>query len=123
LTPTVVHLSSVVLAAVVARVPSIDWLVLNILFAVGGAGGTVYSFLVGWRVVRAHHVDWGDRVWYALVPLVGYGVILAAALSILLRAIPDFTAIAVGLVLLVVASVHNAWDMIIFFASQDNDVG
>lgn len=123
LTPTVIHLSSVVLAAVVAMMPAVDWLALNILFGVGGIGGIVYSFLIGLRIVKSRNIDWEDRVWYALLPLVGYGIILAAALSILLRAVPDLLAIAVGLVLLVVAGIRNAWDMIIFFASQDNDLG
>jgi hypothetical protein len=118
LTPTVIHLSSIVLASVIAVVPALAWRSLAVGFAAGGGAGLAYSAAVGWDVAR-RRVEWSDQMWYALIPFVGYGVILAAALSILLGAVPSFPAVAAGLVLLLVASIRNAWDMIIFFASQD----
>jgi hypothetical protein len=119
LTPTVIHLASVVLACIIAVVPGLEWRTLAVAFAAGGGAGIVYSSLVGWRIARRRQVEWSDQIWYALIPIVGYGVILAAALTIFLDAVPDFAAVAVGLVLLLVASIRNAWDMIIFFASRD----
>jgi hypothetical protein len=118
LTPTVIHLSSIVLASIIAVVPVLAWRTLAVGFAAGGGAGLAYSAAVGWDVAR-RRIEWSDQLWYALIPLVGYGVILAAALSIFLEAVPSFPAIAAGLVLLFVASIRNAWDMIIFFASQD----
>jgi hypothetical protein len=120
LTPTVVHLASVVLASAAALAPALDWPSLASGFAAGGGAGIGYSSLVGWRIARRREVDWSDQIWYALIPMAGYGVILAAALSIFLDAVPSFAAIAVGLLMLLVASIRNAWDMIIFFASRDN---
>jgi hypothetical protein len=118
LTPTVIHLSTIVLASIVTLVPALDWRSLAAVFASGGVAGVVYSMLVGWRVARRRR-EWSDQLWYALMPIVGYGVILAAAISIFLDAIPSFAAIAAGLALLLVVGIRNAWDMIIFFASQD----
>jgi hypothetical protein len=120
LTPTVIHLASVVLASVVALVPALDWRELAFAFAIGGGAGIGYSSFVGWQIARRREVAWVDHIWYALLPIAGYGVILAAALSIFLDAVPSFAAIALGLALLLVASIRNAWDMIIFFASRDN---
>jgi hypothetical protein len=120
LTPTVIHLASIVLASAAALVPTLTWPSLSVAFGIGGAGGMAYSALVGWRVARTN-VDGGDRVWYALIPLIGYAIVLASALSVVFHAAPDFAALAVGLVLLLVASVRNAWDMIVFFASRDRD--
>jgi hypothetical protein len=120
LTPTVIHLASVVLASAAALVPALDWQSLALGFAAGGGAGVVYSILIGWRIARRREVKWSNHIWYALIPIVGYGVILAAALSIYLDAVPSFAALAVGLVLLLVAGIRNAWDMIIFFASRDS---
>ena len=118
LTPTVIHLSSIVLASILAVVPALAWRTLAVGLAAGGGAGLAYSAAVGWDVVR-RRVEWSDQVWYALVPIVGYGAVLAGALSIFLGALPSFPAIASGLAVLLVASIRNAWDMIVFFASQD----
>jgi drug/metabolite transporter superfamily protein YnfA len=119
LTPTVIHLSSVVLASAVATVPSLEWRFLGLVYAAGGGAGMIYSLVIGWNVAR-RRVEWSDQIWYALIPVVGYGIILAAALTIFLRAPPNFEALAVGVLLLLVASIRNAWDLIIFFAARDN---
>ena len=119
LTPTVIHLSTIVLASITTLAPALDWRSLAAMFAAGGLAGVVYSPLVGWRVARRRQLAWSDQLWYALMPIVGYGVILAAAMSIFLDAVPSFAAIAAGLALLLVVGIRNAWDMIIFFASQD----
>jgi hypothetical protein len=118
LTPTVIHLASVVAVALVAVMPALEWPVLAAAFAAGGGAGLAYSAAVGWRVAQ-RRVEWSDQIWYALIPIVGYGVILAAALSIFLGAVPSFAAIALGPALLLAAGIRNAWDMIVFLAAQD----
>lgn len=119
LTPTVIHLASVVVASAVAVVPTLEWLVLGVGFAIGGGAGLVYSLVVGWWIAR-RQVEWIDRIWYALLPVIGYGIILADALSIFLHATPNFEALAAGVLLLLIAGIRNAWDMIVFFASRDS---
>ncbi|HEX3860877.1 MAG TPA: hypothetical protein VHY35_04235 [Stellaceae bacterium] len=123
LTPTVIHLSTIMIAGALAMIPSLDWPVLGIAFGGGGVGGLVYSFLVGWRVVRRNHVARVDHVWYAVLPIVSYAVIVGAALTILLHATPNLEALAGGILLLLIAGIRNAWDMIIFFASRDSTDG
>jgi hypothetical protein len=120
MTPTVIHLSSVLLAAALATVPSLGWEFLGGAFGLGGGGGMVYSLVVGWGIAR-RRVEWSDQIWYALIPIVGYGVIAAAALTIALHAVPNFAALAAGAALLLVAGIRNAWDMIIFFAAKGGD--
>lgn len=122
LTPTVIHLTSVVLASVVALVPALDWQSLAFGFTAAGGGGVFYSGFVGWHIVHRREVKWIDHIWYALLPIAGYGLILASALSIFLNAVPSFAAVALGLILLLVAGIRNAWDMIVFFASQGSRV-
>ena len=50
-------------------------------------------------------------------------VILAAALLIGLRAQNGLETLAVGLVLLVVASIRNSWDLIVFYAQRTDGPG
>jgi hypothetical protein len=120
LTPTVIHLSSVLLAAAVTMVPALAWQGLGIAFGVGGGAGMIYSSVVGWQIAR-RRLEWSDQVWYALIPIVAYGVVLAAALTIFLHAVPSLEALAVGPALLLVAGIRNAWDLIVFFVAQDKD--
>lgn len=120
LTPTMVHLATVALASMLAMVPSLDWQAVAALFGAGGVAGIGYSSLNGWRVARAR-LEWSDQLWYGLIPIAAYAIITAAALTIVLRAIPNFEALAVGLVLLLVAGIRNSWDMIIFFAVRDRN--
>lgn len=122
MTPTVVHLASVLFAAAVATVPALGWQFLAVVFGAGGAAGMAYSAIVGWQVARSR-VEWVDQLWYALIPLVGYAVVVAAALTLVLRAVPNFAALAVGVALLLVAGIRNAWDMIVFFIARGPDSG
>jgi hypothetical protein len=108
LTPTVIHLASVVLASIVALVPALDWRSLAIGFAGGGGAGAAYSTMIGWHIARRREVEWIDHIWYALIPIAGYGAILTAGLSIFLNAAPSLAAVAVGRVLLLVAGIRNA---------------
>ena len=122
MTPTVIHLSSALLTAALALAPALAREVLAVAFGAGGGAGMIYSSVVGWQIAR-RRVEWSDQVWYALIPIVGYGVVVAAGLSVVLRAAPNFAALAAGALLLVVAGIRNAWDMIIFFAARDRDSG
>src|SRR5581483_1396920 len=114
MTSSVVHLSAVVLISALVMVPELEWGRVALIFGLGGVGGIGYCAVIGWRVVRGR-VDWTDPIWYGLVPLAAYCAIFAAALSILLHSSPDFAALAIGPVLLLVSGIRNSWDMIVFF--------
>jgi hypothetical protein len=120
LTPTVIHLTSVILLAALAVVPTLGWQFVAIAFAIGGGGGMAYSLVIGWRISR-RRVEWSDHLWYALLPIVAYAALLAAALSILFRSAPNLEAVAGAAALLLVAGIRNAWDMILFFVTRPPD--
>jgi hypothetical protein len=120
LTPTVVHLSGIILASAAAAIPSLDALGVEIVFGGGGTAGVAYSLYVAWRVIHRHEVERVDHIWYAALPFIAYVVAVAAAVLLLLHKSGVFEVLASGVLLLLVASIRNAWDMIIFFASRDN---
>jgi hypothetical protein len=117
LTPTVIHLATVLLACAAMLVPDLEAQSLAVLLGLGGIAGLFYSGMVGARLVR-RRIDLGDRVWYAAVPVCGYAVMLAAAVMITLRAPLGLYALALALALLLIAGIRNAWDLILFFVAQ-----
>jgi len=117
LTPTVVHLATILLACAVMLVPGLEAPNLFTVLALGGFAGLTYSGLVGARLVR-RRIDLADQVWYATVPVLSYAVLLAAAVMIALRPPASLYALAVGMALLLIAGIRNAWDLILFIVAQ-----
>jgi hypothetical protein len=120
LTPTAIHLSSILFAAMLTAVPGLGGRLFNLALLVGALAGALYSARIGLAIAR-RRLEWSDRLWYALVPLVGYGVVLLAALAGLLLRTASPEALAIGIALLLAAGIRNAWDMIIFFVAQSGD--
>jgi hypothetical protein len=117
MTPTVIYLSTVLLGCLLAMVPSLDWPAASVAFGLGGLAGLLYSARTALRVA-GNAVVFVDRLWYGIIPTIGYAVILAAALLMSFRAQSGLEPLAVGLVLLLVASIRNSWDLIVFYAQR-----
>jgi hypothetical protein len=122
MTPTVIHLTAVLLGCALTIVPSIDWPAAAVGFGLGGLVGFLYSARTALRVA-GNQTLLVDRIWYGIIPMIGYAVILAAALLMGLRAQSGLEMLAVGLVLLVVASIRNSWDLIVFYAQRTDGPG
>lgn len=59
-----------------------------------------------------------DRLWYGVVPIIGYAAMMMAALMVSVRLPSSLEVLALALVLLLVAGVRNAWDLILFIVAQ-----
>jgi hypothetical protein len=112
--PTVVHFSGALLICIAAMIPSQNRLPLTLLLLLGGAAGAIYSVHVGFQLFirRRFEVDVIDRLFYALVPVLGYAFVLAASILLLLEA-PEWSldALAAAVITLLLAGIRNAWDM------------
>jgi hypothetical protein len=121
LTPTVTHLSTVLLICALTMVPVLGEAWLAAIAGVAGLAGIAYSGRVI-RGFRQHEgTDRSDWFWYAIFPPFGYALLFAAAISALaLRmAIVSVELLAAALGLLLIAGIRNAWDMILFFVMLD----
>ncbi|MBV8494166.1 MAG: hypothetical protein JO162_11905 [Alphaproteobacteria bacterium] len=117
MTPTVIHLSTVLLGSILAMLPPIDGPAVIFGFGLIGIAGLVYSGRIALDIAgRADLLV--DRIWYGIIPTIGYAVILAGAVLIGTGRALSIEALAVGLVLLLIASIRNSWDMIVFFAQR-----
>jgi hypothetical protein len=117
LTPTVLHLTTVLLGCALTTVPALKADPLALLIGLVGVLGLAYSLLVG-RGVGRHHVDLGDRLWYGALPILGYAMMIAAAAMIFYGHPASLDALALALGMLLIAGLRNAWDMILFIVAQ-----
>jgi hypothetical protein len=119
LSPIVIHLSTIVLGCAAAMVPSLAPRPFGILFGLGGLAGLAYSVFIALRV-RSNKLDLEDRFWYALLPVVGYLVMIAAAILVLRQEPWALEILAIALAILLVAGIRNAWDLTLFFVSRES---
>jgi len=114
LTPTVVHFTAILVTCLIVLAPSGPTNPIALLLVIDGLAGLVYC---GWILLRMlRHgffasIDMADRLWYALLQTVGYLLIGAAGLGLLRLAASSLDILAIGLVVLLIAAIRNAWDM------------
>ena len=112
MSPVVVHFTSVFFLSAVALFP---WHRTEFFAALVGATaliGAIISTHITIKVVRTSMTNYlEDYLAYGLFPCLGYLALLAAAVSIYLER--DFGPAALGgaLLLLVIVSIRNAWDL------------
>lgn len=123
-TPNVVHFG---VALLVAAIISAPWEVLwyaGLLLGCLGLGGMVYVLIILRRVLRQarreadYHPVLEDWVWHTIFPLVSYTALLIAAILLPVYPVTALFIIAAGVVLLLFIGIHNAWDNIVYIATQ-----
>jgi hypothetical protein len=112
-TPTVVHFAAVLLGCATLSAPWPALAPVALLLGLGGLGGAAYVAIVArrlarWEVYTPVAEDWA---FHTVLPLTAYTALVAAAL--LLPGAPTLALFVIGaaLLLLVVVSIHNAWDL------------
>jgi hypothetical protein len=111
--PTVVNFAAILFTCIAVMIPSQTWLSLGLLLIAGGGAGLVYAGRVWVQMIirRSFHVDAVDRFFYATIPLLGYLLVLASGILLLLRMPWSSDVTAAALVVLLFAGIRNAWDM------------
>ena len=69
------------------------------------------------RMVRGrltNSIDLDDRIWYAVLPAVGYVFETASGVVLALRVDLGCEALALSMGMLLVAGIHNAWDITVW---------
>lgn len=119
LTPTVIHLSGVVVMCLLTMVPALDWNWFAGGLGLAGIAGVVYSAFVAVDVWRRRELVLVDHFWYGGAPVFGHlGVLASAVLSY--ATMPHALAPAgIGMVLMIFVGVRNSWDMIVFILTQE----
>jgi hypothetical protein len=118
ISPTAVHLASVLVSSAILSVPKISALVVALLLGTGGAAGAVYALIVVARIWRMK-LGMEDWCFYALLPVFAYGAIAASAAMIVLRVDSPLYLLSAALILLLIVGMRNAWDMATFLIMRE----
>ncbi len=128
-TPTVVHFSLAFVMSVLLSAPWTTFSYLILLLCLVSIGGFIYVVIVARRmkrttdnpVVGEYTPVVEDWVWYVIFPLILYTAFFTGA--ILLPMNPSLILFGIGavLVLLVLVSIHNAWDSVVYIVTGVNN--
>lgn len=120
ITPTVVHFSAALFICILATIPTQTWMMRGLLVGCGGLAGLIYSGQIWVRIFSrfSSGLDLTDRVFYALIPILGYLLATVSAVALLVHKpwAPDLMAAA--LIALLAAGVRNAWDMTVWIVRR-----
>lgn len=113
LSPTVVQFLYVLATSAVVLFPTLSRAMLGTLLAVVGLISCGLA-LAGLPRMRRSHLDMHDWAWYLFVPALSYILFIGSGVGLLLRVGQAASGLAVAMVLLLVAGIRNAWDLVIF---------
>jgi hypothetical protein len=117
-TPTIVHFCAVLLVSAIVSAPWLSLSRVGVALGVCGTAGVVYGVITVWRarLQKGYSPVLEDWIWHAVLPLIAYALLLAAA--VLLRRSPEQVLFLVGstALLLLFIGIHNAWDTVTYIA-------
>jgi hypothetical protein len=121
-TPTVVHMSAVIVISAVLSVPWPDLRLLEICLLVGALAGLLYAVVIidRFRRSRPYRPDREDWAWHCVTPCVSYLVLGFGALLVAGAPTSALYLQSVAILLLMVTGIHNAWDMVAYTSTVPN---
>ena len=121
--PTVVHLCTAFLISALLSVPWPDPVYLAWAIGLTGLAGLIYGWIVVRRMHRmeketAYHLVFEDWLWHTILPNIAYGVAGLAGMLLRRYMVGSLFAIAVAALVLLFASIHNAWDIVTYITTH-----
>ncbi|MGB8030471.1 MAG: hypothetical protein WCF30_12505 [Terracidiphilus sp.] len=114
LTPTVIYFASVLFLALLLTFPNHTRLTAILCICLMGVVGLVYSgsFLIG-RSGRKNYYGLQDRIVYAAVPFVAYGLLVSGGVLFFHAPQRGLTFVAAGMLSLLAVAIRNSWGIAI----------
>ena len=123
LTSTVIHLSTALFGALLTMLPQLDWLWFGGIVGLGGLAGAGYSLYLALGFHQHPNTVRSDWWWYAIVPMIGYVLLLVVAGTAFSQMPTSVALFAAALALMLILGIRNAWDMIVFLVTRDRSSG
>jgi hypothetical protein len=117
LSASVVHFAGILAVSLIVLAPLQNWLLLGALILGCGIFGLIY-YAMTWRdtmqdgLIASLELD--DRIWYAILPVIGYGLETATGVMLVMGLAAGCPALAVAMAVLLVVGIHNAWDITVW---------
>ncbi len=111
-TPTIVHLSTVLLLAALMHAPWRTITVVAGLLGLVGVSGVAYAVIVARRMRRqgAYRPEFEDWLYHCFLPLAAYVILALTPLAALSRTREALFGVGTAALLLLFMGIHNAWD-------------
>jgi hypothetical protein len=122
--PSLIHFVYVLVTAAVLVLPTITRMQLGILLGLAGlvsAGRALTMLPFMWQQYTRGVVDMHDWAWYFVAPLISYLMFAGTGAGLLLGAASALNVLAWASILLLVAGIRNAWDMVLWFMLQKQE--
>lgn len=118
-TPTVVHFCVVLLIAAVISAPWPSMMGADLSLLACGLGGLAYAAIVIRRARRTTEYTpvFEDWLWHTILPVVAYGSLVVAAITLSGSPIVSLFVIGAVALLLLFIGIHNAWDTVTYLAT------
>ena len=112
--PNVVHFSAALFLSAMMRVPWHGIGPIAIVWALAGLAGTIYIFVVAWRMrtQKSYRPDWEDWTYHAVLPLVAYALLLLSAFDAGRHDEEAEMAVAAATLMQLFIGIHNSWDAV-----------
>lgn len=117
-TPTIVHFGAVLLLAAILTAPWPTLASAGLALGASGAAGVIYVAIVTRRARRqsGYQPVFEDWLWHAILPLLAYAGIMAAAIFLQRDLAPMLFVIGAAALLLLFIGIHNSWDTVTYIA-------
>ena len=121
--PTVVHLCSAFLVSALISVPWPDLVMPAWAIGLMGLAGVIYGFIVMRRLRRmeretSYTIVFEDWLWHTILPNIAYAAMSVAGLLLRRDTMGSLFTIAASSLLLLFASIHNAWDIVTYITTK-----
>src|SRR5215471_7961463 len=105
ITPTVMHFAAVLFTCFMVTIPTQSWRTLGAFIGAGGLAGAIYCGRLVTQMIIRHrfNVDLIDRLFYSLLPLLGYLLALISAALLFMQSIASANLIAAAVLMLLFA--------------------
>jgi hypothetical protein len=115
-TPTIVHVSSVLLLSALLRAPWHAITPVAVLWGLMAVGGVVYAVIVArrMRVQTTYKPQFEDCLYYAVLPMAAYAMLALSAFAAPFFSREALFAVAAAALLLLFSAIHNTWDSVAY---------
>jgi hypothetical protein len=114
LSASVVHFSGLLAVCLIVLVPLRSWVCFGTLIITCGIFGVGYYALTWHETIRdglSKRIDLEDRIWYLVLPVVGYLFEAGSGVALFKGMALGCTTLALSAGMLLVVGIHNAWDI------------
>jgi hypothetical protein len=126
-TPTIVHFGAVLLLSAVLSAPWQEVTFVAAILGLMGLIGVMYIIIVArkMRIQTAYEPEFGDWLYYSLLPLAAYAMLALSAFTALSLTHEALFGIGAAALLLLFVGIHNAWDSVtylVFYSKEHKNI-